>query len=128
MAGFVLPYSGEEVKQALDKAMANKDVSGASVNSLGHLILSFTDGSTLDCGYVGAELTAKAIIQALGYVPANENDIPPAYTGAYSVVPDTTEQILPTAGRITTDNIHVQSIPFYEVSNEQGGVSVYIGS
>lgn len=56
-----------------------------------------------------------------------ESDLP-AYTGDYTVTPKTTEQTLETAGKRMTDNIHVQSIPFYEVSNEQGGVSVYIGS
>lgn len=53
MAGFILPYSGDEVQKALAKSMSTKEVTSAFVNEAKHLILCFSDGTELDCGYVG---------------------------------------------------------------------------
>ena len=53
-------------------------------------------------------------------------DVDP-YTGNYEVIPKTTAQILETAQKLMTDDLTVKAIPYYEVSNNQGGLTVVIG-
>ena len=50
------------------------------------------------------------------------------YTGQYSAasLPEIT-QILKTKGAVLLDDIIVEPIPYYEVSNEAGGLTVIIG-
>ena len=50
------------------------------------------------------------------------------YVGQYEITPlPLMEQILQTADKVLTDNIVVAPIPYYEVSNEAGGITVSIG-
>lgn len=49
------------------------------------------------------------------------------YEGAYEVTPSGSFQLLPTADRVLTDDILVHPIPYSEVSNAQGGLTVTIG-
>lgn len=52
----------------------------------------------------------------------------PDYDGAYDVIPMAWEgQTLPTAMKLLRENVTVQEIPYYEVSNQSGGVTVNIG-
>lgn len=49
------------------------------------------------------------------------------YLGSYQVVPKANEeQILETKNRIMTDNVTILEIPYYEVSNDSNGTTVYI--
>ena len=50
------------------------------------------------------------------------------YDGPYEVTPmvDTT-QILPTANLVMSDNVNINQIPYYEVSNPSGGKTATIG-
>lgn len=50
------------------------------------------------------------------------------YDGDYVVIPKVTEQSLPTAEKFMEEDVTVKSIPYFEVSNEAGGSSVYIGT
>lgn len=51
------------------------------------------------------------------------------YKGDYTVIPNAHEQIvLKTKGRKMLDNITVKKISYFDVSNEFGGSTVYIGS
>lgn len=51
------------------------------------------------------------------------------YKGDYTVIPNAHEQIvLKTKERKMLDNITVKKIPYFDVSNEFGGSTVYIGS
>lgn len=51
------------------------------------------------------------------------------YTGPYVVIPHAhNEQTLETAQKLMTDNVTVQKVPFYDVSNTTGGTTVYIAS
>lgn len=53
----------------------------------------------------------------------------PIYDGIYRVTPDAeAEQTLATAQKQLLDDIVVEKIPFFEVSNNSGGNTVYIGS
>lgn len=49
------------------------------------------------------------------------------YDGPYEVTPASDFQLLPTADRVLEDDILVHPIPYSEVSNEQGGITVTIG-
>lgn len=49
------------------------------------------------------------------------------YKGSYEVIPTDGFQLLPTSDRVLTDDIIVHPIPYSEVSNEQGGLTVTIG-
>lgn len=51
----------------------------------------------------------------------------PQYQGPYKVTPSTEPQVLYTAKQVMDKNVHVESIPFYDVSNNAGGKTVYIG-
>ena len=51
----------------------------------------------------------------------------PAYTGTYTVIPRTVQQVLNTGGYRMTDNVTVEEIPYASVTNEKGGWTVTIG-
>ena len=53
------------------------------------------------------------------------NDVP-VYDGPYEAIPKVEAQTLPTAKKLMTDDVTVHGVPFYEVSNDQGGNTVYI--
>lgn len=49
------------------------------------------------------------------------------YLGSYLVVPKANEkQVLRTQNRIMKDDVTVLEVPYYEVSNEHNGTTVYI--
>ena len=52
----------------------------------------------------------------------------PSYEGEYEVIPKITEQTLPTAQRLLEEDVHIKEIPYFEVSNNSGGNTVYIGN
>ena len=49
------------------------------------------------------------------------------YDGAYVVIPDIDQQILPTENKRMREDVTVTGIPYYEVSNVKG-VTVYIAN
>lgn len=52
----------------------------------------------------------------------------PKYEGEYEVIPSLAEDItLETAKKVMTDDVTVKKVPRYDVSNEAGGKTVYIG-
>jgi hypothetical protein len=54
-------------------------------------------------------------------------DAPP-YEGDYVVTPKVSEQTLPTADKLLSEDVTVKKIPYFEVSNESGGNTVFIGN
>lgn len=60
-------------------------------------------------------------------VTVNMVDIP-EYSGSYVVIPDTKDQQLETKNKRMTDDILVKEIPYYETSNQQNGITVYIAN
>ena len=54
------------------------------------------------------------------------NDVPP-YIGSYVVTPRVDEQVLPTAQKMMAEDLTIKEIPFFNVSNNSGGSTVYIG-
>lgn len=55
------------------------------------------------------------------------NDADP-YTGSYEVIPKVDAQTLPTAQKFMADDVRIREIPMFEVSNTDGGETVYIGT
>ena len=48
------------------------------------------------------------------------------FDGSYSITPKVTAQTMPTKGKVMTDDVTVKAIPFFNVSNNSGGNTVYI--
>ena len=52
----------------------------------------------------------------------------PKYHGTYEVVPQAWQDVtLETQGKKMEQDVLVHQIPFYETSNPQGGMTIYIG-
>jgi hypothetical protein len=52
----------------------------------------------------------------------------PKYEGEYEVTPSLAEDIkLETAKKVMTDDVTVKKVPRYDVANEAGGTTIYIG-
>lgn len=52
----------------------------------------------------------------------------PEYEGEYVVIPEVISQTLETKDKRMTDNVLVREIPYYETSNPQNGLTVYIAN
>ena len=50
------------------------------------------------------------------------------YTGAYEVTPKVEAQVLPTARKLMLEDMRVNGVPIYEVSNLADGETVYIAT
>ena len=53
------------------------------------------------------------------------NDVP-AYEGNYVVIPETSSQTLETKDKKMLDDILIREIPYYETTNIQNGITVFI--
>lgn len=51
----------------------------------------------------------------------------PRYPGPYEVMPSEDAQVLATSGRVMSSDVSVAGIPYYEVTNPQGGSTFIIG-
>lgn len=49
------------------------------------------------------------------------------FSGEYRVVPAVASKVLRTKDKLMADDVTVESIPYYEVSNPQGGSTIMIG-
>ena len=54
-------------------------------------------------------------------------NVPQTYTGSYEIDPLKTAQVLPTKDKLMVDDLTVQGIYYYEVTNDTGGSTVTIG-
>lgn len=50
------------------------------------------------------------------------------YSGSYDVTPTVDPQSLATKDKFMKDDVHIQSIPYFDVGNTSGGSTVYIGT
>lgn len=48
------------------------------------------------------------------------------YVGSYEATPTAYEQALPTAGKSMARNVTIHKVPYFETSNESGGMTVSI--
>jgi hypothetical protein len=50
------------------------------------------------------------------------------YEGSYQATPQVESQIMETAQKFLTDNVTIKAIPFFDVTNTAGGITIYIGN
>ena len=50
------------------------------------------------------------------------------YDGPYEVTPKVSSQTLPTAKKLMLDDVSVRAIPYFDVSNQAGGNTIYIAN
>lgn len=99
----------------------------------GELISTFADSKPLELngimsvpGELISTYSDDEPLELTGHLTIPEY-IGETYKGSYEVVPTADFQLLSTADCILVEDILVHSIPYYEVSNEQGGLTVTIG-
>lgn len=49
------------------------------------------------------------------------------YTGSYTVTPSSAVQTIYTSGKYVSKDINVEAIPYSEVGNDAGGITITIG-
>ena len=50
------------------------------------------------------------------------------YDGEYAVTPTVQSQTLPTKKKVMAEDVTIKEIPYFDVSNNAGGSTVYIGN
>lgn len=73
------------------------------------------------------ESTQKIPVQFKNLQQLSTNVDVEYYNGSYKVVPKVTAQELETKERFLTANIQILEIPYYDVTNNAGGITVTIG-
>jgi hypothetical protein len=63
----------------------------------------------------------------LGEIQVVQNTNAEYYKGNYIVTPNIDEQTMDTNGKMMSDDVTIKAIPFFNVSNNAGGKTVYIG-
>lgn len=104
-----------------------------SLSVQGELVSSLPDKKPLDLnGHMSNVAVLSASSEELepkeltGYLSIPER-IGETYKGSYEVIPSADFQLLPTADCTLSDDVLIHPIPYSEVSNEQGGITVTIG-
>ena len=71
----------------------------------------------------GVKITSCSLSGAVGKSPVTV----PNYEGEYEITPDQSEHVMQTKGKLMHDDMTVHKIPYQEVSNNSGGITVTIG-
>ena len=80
MANYTSKFTGAEIDAALTKAQACKVITAATVNASGRLVLTLSDGTTLDAGTAKGDkgdtgaTGATGAAGAAGYTPVKGTD------------------------------------------------------
>lgn len=77
-------------------------------------------------GYLSISEQDESPLELTGYLSIPERS-GTKYDGSYEVIPTGEFQLLPTSECYLVDDVIVHPIPYSEVSNEYGGVTVTIG-
>lgn len=81
------------------------------------------DSEILSCGELnGVVVTQHVLIGTVSIMKERST-----YSGPYRVVPIGNEQKLYTSEKVMADDVTVESIPYFEVSNTSGGTTAIIG-
>lgn len=78
---------------------------------------------------IRASIDAGAVIGATlvgGRIEIVDADVS-IYDGDYTITPDVDGQTVGTAGKMMREDLTVEAIPYFDVSNVSGGSTVYIG-
>lgn len=80
-------------------------------------------------GHISSECTLSGSLSCNGSLSGkiSMGTTYPPYSGDYEVTPNAfNAQVLPTANKLLMQDVIVQKIPYYETSNVQEGITVYI--
>ena len=80
-------------------------------------------GKIKSTGTLGGSIKSNGVLVASLSMPVGYDD----YVGSYDIIPKIESQVMPTADKRLTKDITVQAIPYFEVSNIEGGKTVTIG-
>lgn len=69
----------------------------------------------------------QQILDMVNELPDKGEEYPETYEGTCVVTPTAEKQVLPTALKVMPSDVTVKEIPYAEVSNPAGGVTVIIG-
>lgn len=81
-------------------------------------------GHTRAEGILSGRIFPEGILKGQLILPVGYED----YAGEYNVIPKIEAQSLPTADKHLTDNVTVEAIPYYEVSNPTGKTIIIGGN
>lgn len=74
------------------------------------------------------DVVVGAPVKRISAVIGNSGGGYPKYEGEYEVIPSMSDDItLATADKLMQSDVTVHKVPRYDVSNEAGGTTVYIG-
>lgn len=72
--------------------------------------------------------TTELSLDTAESITVSISDAIPEYEGSYVVIPDTQSQTLETKDKRMVDDVLVREIPYYETTNQQNGITVYIAN
>lgn len=70
--------------------------------------------------------TNKTMIGAINELNSKQQNVD-YYDGDYTVTPKVEKQELATRQKLLTEDVKIKEIPFFEVSNNEGGQTAFIG-
>ena len=79
--------------------------------------------SDVNRGTITGMVASKAELEGTVHIDSGRE----TYNGEYVVIPKASEQVLHAAGKVMVSDVTVEEIPYAEVSNPAGGVTVIIG-
>lgn len=77
-------------------------------------------------GVLKGSIRSKVFMSGIVHYPISVNI--PVFDGDYIINPKSTQQILSTKDKQMTDNVTIKPIPYFETSNEEDGITIFIGS
>lgn len=92
---------------------------------MSEITITVASGSTVRLKTAG-KYCKQDILVSSTFTPSDESA--PIYEGPYVSVPGVDEQILNTKNKIMADNVTIQKIPYFEVTNNSGGTTASIGN
>lgn len=90
-----------------------------SISRSGEFVVIKNPGYSIKLNSVSNKVDAESNIRVGGGDP---------YTGTYTVIPSTSQQILDTQFKVLSDDVTVTEIPYVETVNESDGITVSIAS
>lgn len=91
------------------------------------MILEVVFQSSISGLVVGFETTSLMEVDFGTLQKVSGEDVDP-YLGDYIVTPTVNGFTLPTQQKLMTNDLTINKIPYYQVGNNSGGTTVYIGS
>lgn len=86
------------------------------------------NGSVSAAQTLSGQLTSTSVLNAEISLPKVVGDVAvEVYDGDYVVTPEFAPKVLHTTHKYMQDDVTIHAIPYYEVTNPEGGTTVYIG-